>query len=141
MSKLDPHASAKYNAEFSKNLQAKFPNKVPVIMCLEKILHQQYELIRNKFLVDGSISVSAFQHTLRKYIKYRKSVSKVIDAEVGIFVFYGTPAINLPRPSDTMGDVFTTLQTNGFLHATILKENTFGWSNGSEQEYSGHHQQ
>lgn len=111
--------------DYAKKLQMKFPGKIPVILQVDKTM-SAYELTREKFLVDEHISVSAFQVTLKKYIKHKNSISHVMDSTTAIFVFYGTPAMNLPKATDTMGTVWNSLQTNGFLYATIFKENTFG---------------
>lgn len=113
-------------ASFSEKLKNKFPGKVPVIISLDKHM-SDYELTRSKFLVDSNVTVSSFQYTIRKYIKNKTSVAtKVIDSSVSIFVFYGDPAQNLPRASDTLGDVYNGYSSNGFLFATVLRESAFG---------------
>lgn len=111
---------------FSEKLRNKFPGKIPVIVSLDKYMLTDYEMSREKFLVDGNVTVSSFQYTLRKYIMNKKTVSsKVMDSSVSIFVFYGDPQ-TIPRASDTIGDLYTQHSSNGFLFATVLKESTFG---------------
>lgn len=114
-----------YDKDFADKLMRQWPDKVPVVLRLDPHMNN-YQLKRSKFLVDREITISNFQVIIRKYLENSKTKKVGLAEEESIFVFYGSPPQNLPKLTDSLGMVADVLGRDGFLHALVLKENTFG---------------
>lgn len=101
------------NNRLATSLMLKYPTKRPVLVY--PIDDNQPFIRKNKFLVQGTMTMSELLHTLRKYIN--------ITEKEAIFLFVNN---TLVRMSDLVMDVHQQYNQEGFLKINFAIENTFG---------------
>lgn len=100
--------------EFNR-LRARYPDKIPVIVESELLTKQKY-------LVPLDITVSQLLFVIRKKLKK-------VHANEALFIFFKTKDTQVLKQSNqTIDKVFNECvpELDGFLYATLQKENTFG---------------
>lgn len=97
-------------------IKHKYENYIPVIV---RIKDKALELSKNKYLINGNITIAEFLCILRKYF------NKKISATDGIYIFINDI---LPCSNHTLGHLYNQYkdENTDMLFATICKENTFG---------------
>jgi hypothetical protein len=101
------------NNKLATNLMLKYPTKRPVLVY--PIDDNQPFIRKNKFLVQGTMTMSQFLHILKTYIS--------ITENEAIFLFINNTLI---RMSDLVSDVYERHNEDGFLKVKFSIENTFG---------------
>ena len=100
----------------SKRVMSKHPGKYPLVV--EKANNSNVkEIQKNKWLVEGDLTIGQFLLTIRRQIK--------IDASESIFIFINNSY--LPGNSETISEVYDKYKdTDGFLYMTYSKEVAYG---------------
>jgi hypothetical protein len=94
----------------------KYENYVPVIV---KVKDKKFELVKNKYLIHGNITIAEFLCILRKKFK------KKINPTEGIYIFINN---TIPCTNNTLELLYNINKDKNtdMLFVTICKENTFG---------------
>ena len=100
---------------FTKNLAAKYPDRVPVI-CERADRSDVPDIDKKKYLVPADLTVGQFIYVIRKRIK--------LPPEKAIFIFVDNV---IPPTASLMSAVYEVQKDeDGFLYVTYSGENTFG---------------
>lgn len=114
--------------EQAKNIQEKYPNRIPVIV--DRIRTQDPKLKKKKFLVPYDISLSHFAMIVRKRLKLEDLQNKTTEYDALYFRMYqdGTQITTFtPAMTDMMSTLYHTFRSrDGFLILLYSKENVFG---------------
>lgn len=106
---------------FQRQLEAdrikeKYPDRIPVICEIEQNKQNSFTLKKNKYLVPNTLTVGQFVYVLRKQISLKQ--------EEAVFLMINNC---LPPTSALMSHIYKEHKDeDGFLYATLARENTFG---------------
>jgi GABA(A) receptor-associated protein len=97
-------------------LRKKYPSNIPIIV----ICKDNLKLNKNKYLVNGEITLGQFLFTLRKRL------NKTLSESDGLFIFAGNI---IPPSSEMLSEIYNKYKdmNTGMLYLTLCKENTFGY--------------
>ncbi len=98
----------------SKNLLEKYPNRIPIIINLQK--NSKLKLDKFKYLVPNEFTVGYFQLYIRNKIELK--------SDIAIFMMIDNKLIN---SSMLLSQVYNLYQsTDGYLYITMGEESIFG---------------
>lgn len=101
----------------SSLLRRKHPERVPVVVAMNKSCKNLAQIDKQKFLVPADLTLGQFMFVIRKRL--------VLDSSQAIYVF--TKDGVMPPTSALMSSVYQdNRDPDGFLYMTYASENTFG---------------
>ena len=103
--------------EESLKIRKKYPDKIPVIIEMDKSFYSRFNIKKYKFLIPDDLIYLQFIHYLKNYTN--------IDKNEALFLFLSNGI--LPPSSLILRDIYNRYKNeDGFLYMTITLENTFG---------------
>jgi GABA(A) receptor-associated protein len=112
----------KENISFDKrkaesiNIINKYPNRIPIIVEINKKYKKNLLLDKRKYLVPGDLNIGQFLYVIRKRM--------LLEPNKALFMFVNN---SIPPTSNTIHMVYDTHKdADGFLYFTVSLENTFG---------------
>jgi GABA(A) receptor-associated protein len=94
----------------------KFPDRIPILVCCNKVGSFENDLDRIKYLVPSDLTFGQFCYVIRKRLKLKPEIAIFIN--VGKFI---------PPTSALLSSIYNNHKDDdGFIYCIFSKENTFG---------------